>query len=163
MIECRKQDLALQQTSCMLPMDCVCELNITMTHKALFGKALDPPFLQAYGILFWKPPFTQSIYAEVEIQLLTALVFCKARLCAYTRQMSLGLLPILYPQEKWSGMAHVHMAQLWASKYGAHIYPAYQEESVVHAISRTVDKHGSEVWDSLGRGSFTVSLQQGLC
>lgn len=133
-------------------MDCVCELYITMTHKALLGKALDPAFLQAYGILFWKTVFIQSISAEVEIQLLTDLVFWKARLCAHAKQISLGLVPTLYPQEKWSGMAYILMAQMPASKYDAHIYPAYQEESVVHAISRTVGKHGTGVQDLTGRG-----------
>lgn len=120
--------------------------------QSLLGKALDPAFLQAYGILFWKTVFFRSVSPKVEIQLLTDLMFWKARLCAHTKQMSLGLVPILYPQEKWSGMARVHMAPLSTSKYDAHIHPAYQEESVVHAICRTVGKHRSEVRDLPGRG-----------
>lgn len=106
-----------------------------------------------FGRLFLSKVF---ISAEVEIQLLTDLVFWKAGLCAHAKQISLGLVPILYAQEKWSGMAYVHMAQLPASGHDAHIYPAYQAESVVHAISRTVGTHGTAVWDLPERGSFTV-------
>lgn len=72
--------------------------------------------------------FIQSISAEAEVQLLTDLVFWKARLCAHAKQTSLGWVPILYPQEKRSGMVYIHTARLPASKYDAHIYQKCEPE-----------------------------------
>lgn len=60
-------------------------------------------------------------------------------------------------------MAYILMAQMPASIYDAHIYPAYQEELVIHAISGTVGKHGTGSGICLGGGSVILQVQQGVC
>lgn len=66
LIPCGKQDLACK-TCCMLPMDCVYELYLTITQTV---DELGPAFLQAYRALFWNMASILRISANLEIHLL---------------------------------------------------------------------------------------------